>query len=248
MVNIEELLFRCHSIGDLMGVKGLGDTGKKRAHYTYLEAKYGRRKTIKSKYLDKGTSCEELSFGMAERQLGIICFKNNERKENDFLSGECDSITDDFIIDFKNSWDIYSFSDSISKLNTDYEWQLRGYKKLYNKTKSKLIYTLNNATDDLVLKALERESYNHIERETPEWIEVEIIKEMIFTKSEFERFVNIRGLGGDELTDRCIETFIEIPEKDRIFVYDFTHDNDKYNLMINRVKEAREYLKRIFIE
>ena len=244
----EEILFRCHSIGDLMGVKGLGDTGEKRARYTYLEYKYGRRKSIKSKYLEKGTECEPLSFVLAENVLGLKLQKNNERKANDYLTGECDTLDDIMVADFKNSWDIYTFSDAISKLNTNNEWQLRCYMKLYERNEAKLIYTLNDAPDTMVLEALERESYKHPERETPEWIEVELIKEMVFTQQSFERILNYRGLGGDELTDRCINTFVEIPENERIFVYNFTHDKEKYNKIVERVTEAREYLKRTFKE
>lgn len=244
-MNIEEILFRCHSIGDLMGVKGLGDTGKKRARYTYLEYKYGRRKSINSKYLEKGTSCEPTSFIVAENVLGLKMSKNEVRKENDYLTGECDTESEELnlVADFKNSWDIYTFDDACSKLNTDYEWQLRCYMELYNRDNAKLIYTLNDAPDEMVLEALERESYKYPERETPEWIEVEKIKEMVFTANSFERIINYRGLGGDELTDKCIDTFVEIPEKERIFVYDFQRDKAKYDLIVARICEARIYLK-----
>lgn len=244
-MNIDKLLFRCHSIGDLMGQKGLGETGKKRARYTYLESRYGRRKNINSKYLDKGIECEPLSFIMYLNQKGLELIKNEKREENDYLTGECDTQTEISVIDIKNCWDIYTFSDACSKLNTDNEWQLRCYMELYNKNDGELVYTLNDAPDSIVLKELEKESYNHQNGETPEWIEVEKIKEMIYTYENFERLINIRGLGGDELTDKCIDSFIEIPENERIFIYSFKRDKEKYNLIVNRVLEAREYLKSI---
>lgn len=240
---IDEILFRCHSIGDLMGVKGLGDTGKKRAIYTYLEYKYGRRKSIKSKYLEKGIACEHLSFRMIKNVLGLDLVKNDLRKDNEFITGECDSIHNKCVIDVKNSWDIFTFNDSTLKLNTDYEWQLRCYMELFDCDSAKLIYTLNNAPESLVLKALESESYNHPGHEIPEWIEVEIIKSMIFTNDEFERFITMRGLGGDEITEMAINSFIEIPEEERLFEYNFTRDDSKYQLITSRVKEAREFLK-----
>lgn len=245
-MNIDEILFRSHSIGDLMGVKGLGDTGKKRARYTYIEYKYGRRKSIKSKYLEKGIACEELSLQMVSDKLGVNLFKNDERKENAYVTGECDTLTDDYVIDVKNAWDIFTFSDATSKLNTDYEWQLRCYMELYNRDKSILAYTLNDATDSMVLEALEKESYNHPERETPEWIEVELIKSMVFTQKAFECFINIRSLGGDELTDRAIDMFIEIPEHERIHLWEFNRNDVDFTLISNRVTDAREYLKKIY--
>lgn len=249
-MKIDEILFRCHSVGDMMGVKGLGDTGKKRARYTYLEYKYGRRKSIKSKYFEKGTACEPTSFIIAENVLGLKLRKNEARKENEYLTGECDTENEqlNLVADFKNSWDIYTFSDACAKLNTDNEWQLRCYMELYNRDNAKLIYTLNDAPDEMVLEALERESYNHPERETPEWIEVEKIKDMVFTRQSFERIINYRGIGGDELTDKCIETFIEIPEQERVFVYDFVREKSKYDLIVARILEARIYLKGIYKE
>lgn len=242
-MNVDNILFRCHSIGDIMGVKGLGDTGKKRAIYTYLEYKYGRRKQIKSKYLEKGTLCEPESFGIIKNVLGLDLSKNEERIDNEFLSGECDAISENCVVDLKNSWDIWTFHDSIIKYNTDYEWQLRCYMELYQKGESKLIYTLINAPDSMVLAALEKESYKYPEHDTPEWVEVEIIKDMVFTESAFDFLINARGLGGDELTDRAIETFIEIPEEERVFTFDFTADKEKYNQIVTRVKESRQFIK-----
>ena len=43
-INIDELLFRSHSQGDLMGVNGLGETGEKKAVETYILACTNRRK------------------------------------------------------------------------------------------------------------------------------------------------------------------------------------------------------------
>jgi hypothetical protein len=241
-----EILFRCHSIGDFMGVKGFGETGKKTARYTFLEYIYGRKKDIDSKYLKKGILCEEASFKLAKSVLNLDLIKNEERKENEFLTGECDTFNDEMVVDFKNSWDVFTFSDSTSKLNTNYEWQLRAYMELYNRDKAQLIYTLVDAPDEMVLEALEKESYKYPERDTPEFIEVELIKQMVFSKNSFERIVNNRGLGGDKLTDLAINSFIEIPEKERIFVYTFLRDASKYNLIIERIKEARIYLASLY--
>ena len=47
---MSELIFRCHSLGELMGVRGLGKTGQKRAIHAYIENTDGRYKEIKSKY------------------------------------------------------------------------------------------------------------------------------------------------------------------------------------------------------
>ncbi len=241
-VNIDELLFRCHSLGDIMGVKGLGKTGMKRAMYTYMEAKTGRTKQFSSKYTEKGITNESESIEIVSAHLDVTLIKNEQRLSNEFITGECDVLSEQMVLDVKNSWDIFTFTDACMELNSDYEWQLQGYMELYGKNRSKLCYVLTNAPDALVFKELERESYKHPDYETPEWIEVDIIKSMIFTKDEFMKFVNNRGLGGDEITDRMIETFIEIPIQDRVKIYDIDRDQDKIDLIYKRVEMARNYL------
>jgi hypothetical protein len=241
-VNIDELLFRCHSLGDIMGVKGLGKTGMKRAMYTYMEAKTGRTKQFSSKYTDKGITNESEAIDIISEHLDVRLVKNELRLSNEYITGECDTLSDDTVYDLKNSWDVYTFADACMELNSDHEWQLRGYMDLYGKNHAKLCYVLTNAPDALVFKELERESYKHPDYETPEWIEVDIIKSMIFTKDEFMKFVNNRGLGGDEITDRMIETFIEIPIQDRIKIYDIERDQDAIDLIYKRVEMARNYL------
>lgn len=245
-MNIDNILFRSHSIGDLMGVKGLGDTGKKRARYTYIEYKYGRRKSIKSKYLEKGIACEDASLQMVGDYLDMVLVKNEERKENDFITGECDTLTERHVIDVKNAWDIFTYSDSTAKLNTDYEWQLRCYMELYNRDYSILAYTLNDAPEEMVLDALYYESRKYKDEECPEWIQVELIKSMIFTQKGFEYYINMRSLGGDELTDKAIDRFIEIPEHERIHIWEFERNKVFYGHIENRVTEARNYLKTIY--
>jgi hypothetical protein len=69
---------------------------------------------------------------------------------------------------------------------------------------------------------------------------------MIYTKENFFRFLNIRGLGGDELTEKCIETFIEIPANERISIRTFKRDPLYYEFVTKRVLLAREFLKKTY--
>jgi len=243
MINIEEIVFRASSIGDLMGVKGLGKTGEKKARYTYLSYKYGREKQFNSKYTEKGTIVEKELIDLLSKIDNVEYQKNDVRMYNQFFTGECDIITKDKVIDVKGSWDIYTFDDSVNAYNTDYEYQLRVYMDLYQVNNAELIYILYDAPDEVILKELEKESYKHSDRETPEFIEVEILKNMIFTQNNFNRFIELRALGGDELTDLAIKSFIEIPFEERIVRYSFSHDKNILSKIKERVKEAREYLK-----
>jgi len=245
---IDELLFRSSSVNDLCGKSGLGVTGEKLAIYNYLESKYGRRKEITSKYFEKGILCEPQAIIALSEIENKQYVKNEIRLNNSFITGECDidNEQDDEIIDIKNSWDLFTFHDSKTANVTKYETQGQCYMELYNRSSFRLVHMLEDAPDNLVLAALEKESYKH-GGTTPEWIEVEIIKSMIYTKENFNRFVNnIRSLGGDELTDKCIDSFIEIPQTERISIKTFKRDPIYYEFVTKRVTMAREFLKKTY--
>ena len=69
---------------------------------------------------------------------------------------------------------------------------------------------------------------------------------MIFDKTNFERFINIRGLGGDELTDKLIDSFVHIPIEERVHIKRFKRDKAKYLQLTKRITEARDFLKTIY--
>jgi hypothetical protein len=106
-----------------------------------------------------------------------------------------------------------------------------------------LIYILSDAPDEMVLKSLEIENYKG---DVPEWREVQILTDMIFTQENFDRFINIRGLGGDEFTDKLINRFVPIPIEDRICIREFTAHDETLKFMQSRVIEMRNYLKTIY--
>jgi hypothetical protein len=244
---IDELIFRSSSVNDLCGKSGLGVTGEKLAIYNYLESKYGRRKEITNKYFEKGIECEPQAIKSLSEIENKSYSKNEVRLYNSFITGECDIDNDqeDEIIDIKNAWDLFTFHDSKTANVAKYETQGQCYMELYNRSKFRLIHMLEDAPDKIILAALEKESYKH-NGETPEWIEVEILKNYIYTKDNFFRFLNIRGLGGDELTEKCINSFIEIPQKERISIKTFKRDKIYYEFITKRILLAREFLKKTY--
>ena len=244
---IDELIFRSSSVGNLCGKTGLGATGEKLAIHVYLETKYGRVKEFSSKYTDKGLSCEESAINALNSIHQKQYVKNEVRICNDFITGECD-IDDkesDLIIDVKNSWDLFTFHDAKTTDNKNYEFQGQCYMELYNRSNFSLIYMLEDAPDNIILKELERESYKW-NGETPEWREVQIIGSMIYNAENFNRFIDIRSLGGDSFTDKLIDTYIEIPQTERMHIKSYERDSKKYDFIKSRVLEARKFLKTIY--
>lgn len=114
--------------------------------------KYGIEKdSIYSKYLEKGLLMESDSLRKLSDLDGYFYTKNTERKSNDYVSGECDTLSKHSVIDIKSSWDIFTFNkmkiDGISKL---YEYQLRCYMDLYDKPEAEVVFVLNDPTESLL--------------------------------------------------------------------------------------------------
>jgi hypothetical protein len=150
---------RCSAIGDIMtNAKKEGELSKTAITYLETWAKeqiYGRRKEIKGKQLDKGIvqefeAIELLSCAFPEWPLLI---KNEQRFEDEFMTGTPDLILPDEIIDIKCPWDCFSyplFEQDCPEKN--YYWQLQGYMNLTGKRKAKLIYCLMDTPEELVEK------------------------------------------------------------------------------------------------
>lgn len=117
-----------------------------------LNEVYGVKKSITSKYLEKGLFMEDKSIDMLSDLDGEFYMKNEEERENDYLTGTCDIVTDDSIIDVKTSWDIFTFSHA--DLTPLYEAQLRAYMELWDKDKAELVYCLHDATEDMIEKEI----------------------------------------------------------------------------------------------
>ena len=178
-MSIDNIIFRCHSLGDLAGKTGLGKTGQKRAIATYIENTDGRYKEIKSKYLDKGVLNESGAIELINRVYHTNFQKNEARLHNDRITGECDLLGFSEVADVKCSWDRFTFEES--RLSDDYEWQLRGYMELYDRPLARVIYCLTDAPDNMILKELESASYKY-NGDLPDFIAIRIVINMIFDK------------------------------------------------------------------
>lgn len=112
---------------------------------------YGFDEKISSKYLDKGIQVEDQSIELLNSVLFTSYQKNTERKDNEWLTGECDIFTGDAIIDIKSSWSLSTFPVLAEQgADKDYEWQLRAYMMLWNVDKASIAYCLVSTPEDLI--------------------------------------------------------------------------------------------------
>jgi hypothetical protein len=151
---MKEFKIRCSQIGKIMGVKGIGLTGKGYCEDWYKEKIYSKRKSFTSKYTEKGNKVEDDSLDFIADNLGYgMIVKNEKVFYDDFMTGTPDAILKEIIIDVKNSWDCFTFPLFNNKTpNKDYYWQAQGYMNLTGIENYKLVYTLMNTPKELIEK------------------------------------------------------------------------------------------------
>lgn len=106
---------------------------------------------IQNKQLDKGNDCEQDSIDLYNEVFFTKHEKNKVRLYGEYLQGECDVNAVDKIQDYKTSWTKDTFPVLPDEIDIGgYEWQGRGYMKLYNKPKFELVYCLVDTPDHLL--------------------------------------------------------------------------------------------------
>lgn len=149
--------FRASQLGKLMTssrTKGeaLGQTAKT---YIIEQAKqdfYGYRTQLMNKYVLKGLEQEQDSIDLLNGVRFQNYVKNEQRAENEYLTGCCDIITNDSIIDIKSSWSLETFPATTFELKdlSEYEWQGRAYMWLYDRPIFELCYVMVSTHPELL--------------------------------------------------------------------------------------------------
>lgn len=206
----------------------------------------GRSENLKNKYLDKGILAEERSLTLYSRFKDSIVFKNKERKENEFFSGECD-IARYKVRDIKTSWSFQTFPFRSSEIsNPMYEWQLDVYMDLFNYKRAELIYCLVDTPNKLIDDELRRidwqlNIFNNEGQIRDECIDlvVETVSNLIYTNKGLEEFckqsinVKIEWFEGK---------FKELPEEIRVKIYKHNYCEKRNAQLKTMVKLARNYM------
>jgi len=148
--------WRASQIGKLMTTSRsktdlLSQTAKSYINQIAKEDFFGYESPIINRYLDKGINQELESIHL----LNAVCFdnyqKNTQRVENDFITGECDIITKEKIIDIKTSWSLDTFPELPEDIDSNqYEWQGRAYMMLYDKPEFELVYCMVSTWDEFL--------------------------------------------------------------------------------------------------
>lgn len=228
-------LMRCSSLGSLMtepvtkAEKEAGELSKTAKNYLkgiYIREKYGREKDILTKQMEKGVLVEEESITLLSRVWKKMLYKNEERLDNDFLTGlpdifEGESIKNaDTITDIKSSYDLFTFISKVGDtLDKDYYYQLQGYMALSGAKQAYIAYCLVNTPEHIITGEKYRlfKAMNCISEESPEYIKeaMKIEKNMMFD---------------------------DIPKEERVLIFSVQRDDDIILNMYQKVLKARLYL------
>ena len=115
---------------------------------------YGYNIELNNKYIIKGIEQEQDSIKLLNDVRFTSYKKNKVRLETESMTGECDILLDDLIIDIKTSWSLETFpATSDDGDESLYEWQGRAYMYLYDRPSFELIYCMvsTDPTNDLGL-------------------------------------------------------------------------------------------------
>ena len=149
--------FRASQLGKLMTssrTKGevLGQTAKSYIIQKAKEDFYEYKTELNNKYILKGIHQEQDSIDLLNAVRFESYKKYEHRAENEWLTGSCDIITEDLIIDIKSSWSLETFPATSYELKdlSEYEWQGRAYMWLYDRPRFELCYVMVSTADDIL--------------------------------------------------------------------------------------------------
>lgn len=234
MMDFSKTLIRSSALGYLMSEPQskadreaglLSKTAQKYLIEIYIAEKYGRVKDVQTRQMRKGIEVELESIDLLSRFLGNKLFKNEDRFENEYISGMPDIITDDCIIDIKSSYDIWTFLNNMpDKLDSLYYWQMMCYMWLTGRPKAKVVYCLSNTPFGIIEQEKKALLYrmNVISEESPEYL-----------KEAFKLEFNM--------------TFDDMPINDRILIFNVDRNEDDILKIKTKVEKAREFLEEIEI-
>lgn len=151
------LKIRCSSLSKIMTEPKSKSEKLSVGAKTYVEelAKefvYNFQKVVSSKEMEKGILVEPHSIALINDVFFTSYEKNTERRENDWLTGECDIwVPGVKIIDVKSPWSLATFPATVfAGQDKDYEWQGRGYMMLWNENLFEVDYCMVNTPDELI--------------------------------------------------------------------------------------------------
>jgi hypothetical protein len=213
---------RCSKIGDIMTnprskSETLSKTAMTAVFEQYIQDISGRRKSITSKYLDKGIMQEEDAISLVSERYDTLYFKNEVKFEDEHMNGTPDILSPhrenpEIVIDTKCSWDIFTFSSvRLDEIDKGYYGQLQGYMHLTGAKKAQLCYVLVNMPQHMIA----------------------------WNRANFDRMNAFTGNEWNEQEKNFI--FDDIHIEDRVITFEVDYNEEYIQQVIERVELCRQY-------
>ncbi len=234
-MDFSKTLFRSSSIGYLMTEPQnkadkeaglLSKTAQAHLIEVYIDKKYNRYRDIQTKQMKKGILAEEDSIDLLSRFLKKALQKNEERIENDFITGLLDIFEGESIrkahnvIDIKSSYDCWTFLANMNgKLDSIYYWQLQSYMWLSGAKTAQVAYCLVDTPDNIIMQ----EKYY-------------LLKKMDVVSEESPEY-----LAEAAKLDFSMR-FGDIPIEERVLMFNVDRNEDDILRIQHKVETARDFL------
>ena len=148
---------------------------------------FGYRVELDNKYINKGKDQEQDSIDLLNAVRFTNYKKNDVRIENEYMTGECDILADDRVIDIKTSWNLETWPATPGEAHdNDYEWQGRAYLMLYEREIFELVFCMVTTKDEF-LNQWEQIDLHRVDHIAPEKRITSVIYERDLEKEELIR-------------------------------------------------------------
>jgi hypothetical protein len=225
------ILFRCSGVHALLTepktkaekeIGGLSQASKIAVKGLWLFREYGYLEQVKSDCMDKGNECEQDSMELAQTVLGGEFRSRFATKlRNDYVIGTPDIVLQtDYVEDIKTSWNLRTFSSA--ELSPQYYTQAQCYLWLTGKRNYRLIYCLVPTPQHLVEK----------EKNKLAW-------------SFGNDYENKDYIAQCEQIQKNSDLINDIPNEDKVKVFEFTFDEEFIENLKLKINNAREFYKTI---
>ena len=148
---------------------------------------FGYRVELDNKYINKGKDQEQDSIDLLNAVRFTNYKKNDVRIEYEYMTGECDILADDRVIDIKTSWNLETWPATPGEAHdNDYEWQGRAYLMLYEREIFELVFCMVTTKDEF-LNQWEQIDLHRVDHIAPEKRITSVIYERDLEKEELIR-------------------------------------------------------------
>ena len=132
----------------------LSETAKTYIRELVRQELWGVDFEVSSKYTDKGLAVEAEGLALLNRVRGLALVKNTERRSDGQITGEADTVDlgpRSCGHDLKCSWSLQTFPAFVRDCQDSlYEWQMRGYMRLWDVDRWEVNYAMVNTPEDLL--------------------------------------------------------------------------------------------------